>query len=390
MNSMTETAFSKKYNREVDAEQYFKLSGSDINIVHQLAHHDAICPVCRAGGASFVSATLGRYQRKAHFRFTTSEGNSAHDPLCDFYNDKLSTEVRRSLVRFTRDRTRISAILREWVCAGIQIGIFSQSEMWSMREWFFEKRKQSELKVTVSWDYVNWLWYISTHCRRIPRSFREHILPFHPSHALIPGFDWRHAIESEFYRIHQAVDWRLFEEGIHPQVLDTLQDYVDPEKPRKALLDPSVLRDEYRMTNQLCQLIVHSFSPLKKLLAGRRISGEEATFRAFSALLLFVSNWDTSLAIEKFSKIINVKSVDDMLAGNFIGLNPFTDFALSDALAKIQDRPYSFDKEDFDSIETRMRNEYENYRLSNLSSLPELSERVHDVTPQYGLMKIDD
>lgn len=50
----------------------------------------------------------------------------------------------------------------------------------------FEKRKQSELKVTVSWDYVNWLCYISTHCRRIPRSFREHILPFHPSHTLIP------------------------------------------------------------------------------------------------------------------------------------------------------------------------------------------------------------
>ncbi|MGP6489453.1 hypothetical protein [Duffyella gerundensis] len=382
---MTETAYSTRFKKELDAEQYFQLCSLDGVDVHELARDDVICPVCRVRGASFVSATLGRFQRKAHFRF----GKSAHDPLCDFYNDKLSTDVSRCLVRFTRDRTKISAILRQWVCAGIQISVFSQKEMWGMRAWFYQKRTQSELKVTVSWDYINWLWYISTHCRRIPRSFREHILPFHPSHTLIPGFNWRHAIESEFFRIHQDINWRLFEEDIYPQVLDTLQDYVDPERPRKALLDPLVLRDEYRMTNQLCQLILYSYSPLKKLLAGRRISGEEATFRAFSALLLFVSNWDTSLAIEKFSAIINVKSVDDMLAGNFIGLNPFTDFALSDALAKIQERPYSFDEEDFYSIETRMRNEYENYRLSNGSSLPELSERVHNDTPPFDFMKND-
>lgn len=380
---MTETVFSKKFNREVDAEQYSALTEREGADVHDMARGDAICPVCKAGGASFVRASQGRYQRKAHFRFTTSDGSSAHHPLCDFYEDRLSAEVSRSLVRFTRDRTKISAILREWVCAGIQADVFSQKDMWGMREWFFDKRKQSELKVTVSWEYVNWLWFIGTHCRRIPHSFREDILVFHPSHTLIPGFDWRRAINSEFYRIHQAVDRRLFEEGIFPHVLDTLQDYADPDKSRKPLLNPSVLRDEYRKTIQLCQLIVHSYTPLRKLVEGRRISGAEPTFRAFSALLLFVSDWDISQAVKKFSEIVRVKDIDDMLAGNFIGLNPFTDFALSDALAKIQDEPYSFLEEDFVSIETRMRMDYYAYSLTQQSSLPEMPERIYKDEPPF-------
>ena len=383
---MTDTAFSKQFNREVDPEQYVQLLGSDAD-VHSIARTDAICPVCKVDGASYVRASIGQYQKKAHFRFIGENGESAHHPLCDFYDDRLSAVARNSLVRFTKDRTKISVIIREWVCAGIQIGLFSQNEMWNMREWFFEKRKQSNLPIKVTWEYVNWLWYISNTKSRIPVYFRDETYKFHPSQATILGFKWKLAIESEFIRIHHATICRLFEDGIRTVDLETLQDYADPEKPKKALIDPSLLRNEYRKTKLLTQFILNTYTPLQGLRQGRRVSGYEPIFRAFSALLLFISDWNFDTAIEKFSKIVNVSNIDDLLAGNFIGLNPFTDYQLSEALVKIQDEQYEFVKEDLHSIETAMRNSYLDYSVLQDEPLSELPERVYkDAPPAYDLL----
>lgn len=383
---MTDTAYSKNFKREVDPEQYVQLLGPDAD-VHSIARTDVICPVCKVDGASYVRASLGQYQKKAHFRFIGANGISAHHFLCDFYDDRLSTVVSNSLVRFTKDRTKISAIIREWVCAGIQIGLFSQTEMWNMREWFFEKRKQSDLSVKVTWEYVNWLWYISNTKNGIPVYFREEIYKFHPSQATIPGFKWKQAIESEFIRIHQATICRLFEDGIRTVDLKTLQDYADPEKPKKTLLDPSLLRDEYHKTKLLTQFILNTYAPLQGLRQGRRVNGLEPIFRAFSALLLFISDWNFDTAIEKFSKIVNVSQINDLLAGNFIGLNPFTDYQLSEALVKIQDEQYEFVKEDLHSIETSMRNSYLDYSALQDEPLPQLPERVcKDAPPGYDLL----
>ncbi|HFD3752826.1 TPA: hypothetical protein ACF3RZ_004075, partial [Enterobacter hormaechei] len=117
---MTDTAFSKSLQKEVDPEQYLALKNLDDSSIHAVAREDIICPICKVGGGSFVRASRNDgYYKKAHFRFT-GESGQGHHPSCDFYGDRLTSEVRQHLVTFTKDRTKYSQVIRKLVCAGIQ------------------------------------------------------------------------------------------------------------------------------------------------------------------------------------------------------------------------------------------------------------------------------
>lgn len=54
---MTDTAFSKSLQKEVDPEQYMELKGLDEGSVHAVAREDVICPICKVGGGTFVRAS---------------------------------------------------------------------------------------------------------------------------------------------------------------------------------------------------------------------------------------------------------------------------------------------------------------------------------------------
>ena len=118
---MTDTAFSKSLQKEVDPEQYLALKNLDDSSVHAIARDDIICPICKVGGGSFVRATRnGGYHKKAHFRFTGEDGQG-HHPSCDFYGDRLTSEVKQHLVSFTKDRTKYSQVIRKLVLSLIHI-----------------------------------------------------------------------------------------------------------------------------------------------------------------------------------------------------------------------------------------------------------------------------
>ncbi|HBZ3409779.1 TPA: hypothetical protein MG645_29445, partial [Klebsiella pneumoniae] len=157
---MTDTAFSKSLQKEVDPEQYMELKGLDEGSVHAVAREDVICPICKVGGGTFVRASRSEgYNKKAHFRFA-GENGEGHHPACDFYGDRLSVEVSQHLIRFTTDRTKYSKVIRKLVCAGLQEGIFTQENMRQMREWFFNKRKKSSFEILLDEEDLGWLEYI--------------------------------------------------------------------------------------------------------------------------------------------------------------------------------------------------------------------------------------
>ncbi|MEI4926748.1 hypothetical protein Q8G50_30000, partial [Klebsiella pneumoniae] len=88
------------------------------------------------------------------------------------------------------------------------------------------------------------------------------------------------------------------------------------------ILDPELLEVEIRKTLKLTAFIRENYVEFKSKTVNEKSYAEDK-FLAFAALLLFVSGWDIDTAIGKFSTIARVREVDDMLAGNFIGLNPY-------------------------------------------------------------------
>ncbi len=374
---MTDTAYSKHLQKEVDAEQYVDLLDIDKSQIHEFAHHDVLCPICEATGGTYVrAAQSGNHHKKAHFRFVGKSGESAHHPSCDFYGDRLSHEVGQHLVRYSTDRTKITHVIRKLVCAGIQENVFSQETMRLMRQWFFKKRTASTFSVDISEEELGWLAFIIQIPRHPYANARNDLLPFTPAQATIPGFSWEEAIQREAVIIHKPTLTAFAELNIWPKHIIDLQNYLRSGK-QKLLIDPSLLREEYLKTLQLTSFIINNYAEFKRKAVRDRADGEEKLL-AFSALLLFVSGWEIDVAIMKFAVIANVKQVDDMLAGNFIGLNPYLKFSIAETAKKLQENGGVKYKElELWEVEKNMRNNYEQYSRSHMSFLPPLGPDLY-------------
>ncbi|HCB4671695.1 hypothetical protein ABME00_25545 [Citrobacter amalonaticus] len=374
---MTDTAYSKALQKEVDPEQYVALLGLDDSTVHAFAREDVVCPICETGGGSYVRASVnGAYRKKAHFRFAGDDDISAHHPSCDFYGDRLSNEVSQHLVSFTTERTKITHVIRKMVCAGIQENIFTQEAMRNMRQWFFAKRCESAFEIVLSEEQIDWLAYI-VELPVYPYAWpREEIIPFHPMQAIVPGFDWGKAIARETVRLHQKTLKRLEELNLHRKHIVELQSYVSKTK-HATLLDPELLKEEYAKTLQLNSFIINNYIEFQNKSVKDRANGEEKLL-AFSALLLFVADWDIDEAIAKFSVIANVRHVEDLLAGNFMGLNPYFKFSIANTAKTLQDNwPIDYRELEEWQVEQSMREAYVEHSLKLATPLPQLKPDLY-------------
>jgi hypothetical protein len=93
------TAYSQKFQRELDYEQLLSLLKYDIqndpyldNLPQELRDEirsDIICPECGAKGGIIVkpSKSKGKKFGQAHFRFRSSSDKSVHHSLCDFFDE---------------------------------------------------------------------------------------------------------------------------------------------------------------------------------------------------------------------------------------------------------------------------------------------------------------
>ena len=92
--------------------------------------------------------------------------------------------------------------------------------------------------------------------------------------------------------------------------------------------DRTLLEPEYKKTIHVSYKIILSIPELSKKY-GRSIlekARKNNAFMAYSALLLFTSNWDINEALLKHEKIYNIKDINDLNLGNTIGINPFLDY----------------------------------------------------------------
>ncbi|HFQ9896492.1 hypothetical protein [Klebsiella pneumoniae] len=375
---MTDTAFSKSLQKEVDPEQYMELKDLDEGSVHAVAREDVICPICKVGGGTLVRASRSEgYNKKAHFRFA-GENGEGHHPACDFYGDRLSAEVSQHLIRFTTDRTKYSKVIRKLVCAGLQEGIITQENMRQMREWFFNKRKESSFEILLDEEDLGWLEYIAGLRFSYLAWTDSDILPFSPIQATVPGFLWPRAIDREAVRVHQATLQKLRELSVCKRDISSILEHLTKNRVR-MILDPELLESEIRKTLKLTAFIRENYVEFKSKTVNEKSYAEDK-FLAFAALLLFVSGWDIDTAIGKFSMIARVREVDDMLAGNFIGLNPYFRYDVASAVKRLQDAwPIEYKKIELRDVEQSMRDMYEKYSRSLRFPVPPLAPLPPDI-----------
>jgi hypothetical protein len=330
------TAYSRRFAAELDLEQWIsRVSGIPIGGVQTDAIDDRLrieasedleCPSCAARGAILVSAGVSkrtqRRVRQGTFRFVAPNGGDAHHPLCEFAGVDEAAAMPTALVDFQSPKDWLMRDIRRLVCAGIQIGAFTQADMRSMRLWFLEERKVSQ--VTLSLDprvpgVVADIWKWHGMASRVP---------FAPNHGDIPGFDWQAAARADVISPFRPLTEKMIELRQWPrdELVSAASSLLRRFRGVKTF-DAPVLSAKFAQTERLIDFMVSNYATLA--LSRRRarnkvqIATQPPCF-ALASLLLYVSDWDLSAAADRFTRLSMVSDVDE-LAGNLMGLNPFSD-----------------------------------------------------------------
>lgn len=353
---MSQTAYSRHYDRELDVRQLLKLRGITKTLAqaeYELTPEDRVwmradllCSSCRCDGASVVRSDVIRGRgntRQAHFRFTNPAGQTAHAPACDFYAlndvDGVPTGVDVSFAANDRD----TKVVRELVCKAIAVGELKKTDIFEMRSWFLDQRAAGSFVVQGDISMVDWIYAMN-------RRLGYDAVRFEPVHASLPGFSSRAAAFRDLAFRYQAFRQTIPRVGIDADVRDRTKRIIQRHA-GMPLVSMELLRPRYEATVQLARLIAEYGNLLlsKPNVHRGSVSKIPEVLIAFSATLLFVSQWDLPLALRRFAAIHNEPIPNDLTAGNVIGLNPFHDFAALELARFISTlRPASQHVYDFD------------------------------------------
>lgn len=347
------TAFSSSREMELDAEQLLTQLALESGTApptkgeaipsHWKAHisTDLECPSCFTTGAEMVRAgkskTDGHVVRQAYFRFPLGDESRGHHPFCDF-SGKPAGFTPENLVQFSTSRDGVSRAVRELVCKGIGLGVFSQRDIRSMREWFFNQKVASRFTVSLDPKFPAWLESLQRHRTWI---YNDELggLTLTKEILSLPGFDFRAAASKELTRRYGAIlqslpDRRLFQLNLG-RIGQLAADYQG-----QLVFDPSILRPQYERTRALAEFICSNHYPLSRITkshAPLASMKNQKYLMAFAALLLFVSEWELESAVGRFAQIaISSEAVDQSL-GNVMGLDPFHDFSAWSGLKALQE-----------------------------------------------------
>lgn len=368
---MPKTAFSSRFARELDPEQLLELIGAaSIDALtpeqRQQIRVDVVCSSCGASGAQIVKESEARGTstkiRQPHFRFTGPNGQDAHNKFCEF-NAEASKESKDPLINFATERSAETRFVRSLVCKGMENGIFDQGAIRGMRQWFFDLKSETRVRISATAEAIEWMEKLSSH----PRHRRW---PFHPCHAEMPNFDWRKAARHQFTEDHiDLMEW-LFERmraSSFPRAFSRAKTLSD-EHFDQEVFDRSVLKPFYEKTVDLAYFIAENSDFPKKLRPDYyRIQGAPVPLLALCALLLFVSDWNLDDSIELCARLIAAPSASDETLGNVIGLNPFHDYLAWETLAVASElaakSPGEFEYDGIlQAIEARIREEHKLWR----------------------------
>ncbi|POF32285.1 hypothetical protein [Roseibium marinum] len=369
---MPKTAFSSHFRRELDPEQLLVLIEVDsIDAIsseqRDWIRKDVVCSSCGAAGAQIVREAKSRSTTKAlrqpHFRFISLTGQDAHHAFCEFSNE-TTMRSNDSLIDFATERSAETRYVRALVCKGIEIGIFDQGSIRAMRQWFFELKLKTRIRVTTTPDAIDWM-------ESLWRHPSYHRWPFQPVHAEMPNFKWKEAAKYQFTEDHLDLLQWLRErkkrvgslENSYGRAKKLLDKYFGQE-----VFDTSVLQPYYDKSVQLAFFFASNSDFPKKVRPWKyRLSGVPVSLLALCALLLFISDWNMDDAVGRFASMITAPNANDETLGNVIGLNPFHDYAAWETIFIASElAARSTSNLDYaavlDAIELRLRKEHRRWR----------------------------
>jgi hypothetical protein len=331
---MSHTAFSQQFDGELDFKQLLKLRGVTASLdqtefglsqtERDWMRSDLLCPSCRCGGATLVRSDVakggGRNTRQAHFRFIDASGHTAHKLGCDFYALDDVPGIQRGVDVHFAANDKGTRVVRELVCKAISIGELSKTNIFEMRSWFLSLRDTNSFAVQGTAAMVDWLYTV----RRLPT---YEGIPFEPVHATLPGFDPRRAAERELAFLYRDFARTLPRVRLDAAARDRTKRLIIANQGQKLIAMES-LRPQLEATVLLASLMVeYGTLPLTRRRVGAGLVDETPpALLAFSATLLFVSDWNVQVGLNRFAKIIAASLPEDLTLGNVMGLNPFHDF----------------------------------------------------------------
>jgi hypothetical protein len=334
---MPTTAFSAHFSRELDVEQLGWLLTAGVpdggqQTIHDFAPYadwirtDIRCSSCGKSGAQIVRSAKSRgtqiLVRQAHFRFVNPQGGDAHHPFCEFFEDE-NGDVRQpdSLLDFGSEKSQETRNVRALVCKGIELGLFDQAAVRTMRQWFFDLKAASRFKVSTTPAAMIW-------ARTLQRHPHHHRWQFHPAQADMPAFDWtiaaKHQFTQENLPLFDLLKGVPHDENEWKRASALAGKYLGHE-----VFNVTTLQPYYEASLTLCAFVARnggiSFGKIRPDYY--RFKGAPPPLLALCALVLFTSNWDMNIAIAKFAKLLAASSATDHSLGNVIGLNPFHEYA---------------------------------------------------------------
>lgn len=355
---MAITAFSKRFKRELDVQQLQNLYQQlpDVIELSEFIKVDIECPCCGVTGGRIVKEGISPITKlavkQAHFAFKSENGRDAHLVFCDYYSgeETQNRKTNDAIVNLSKSQNKITEVVRKLVCSAIHNGIFKQTDIRNMREWFFEMRSTQDFLVESSKHQLNIIrkafWRRNKHQYVIDKSIVNEDwfdLDNEVYESLAINFPYPMAIDEP-----PNIDGFFFKQA-------NVKKAISLSKKNHGLygFDRSRLEEKYQLAIKLSLKVMSSASFEKKFGYTMHLSHLKARtsnpLMAYSATLLFVNNWNIDSALEMHDIILKSTTNDENL-GNVIGLNPFINYEAWVALKfcscwnkKILD--YDFDKE---------------------------------------------
>jgi len=334
---MTITAYSRTFKSELDAQQLESLfnekySSSELNF-RDFVRADIECPACNVSGGHYVaeakSLSKGNVIKQAHFAFRDSQGEDAHLRSCDFYTgpDKLNVIANDGRIDFMRSGSEATRLIGLMVCAGIEANIFTQQDLRDMRQWFLNLREQGTFTFNLN---PHILQIARASLIRNKRNKDKYVVDI--SETKNSWFDIDNEVYQSLYfkfpdlalsRRQNPEVWGIAFKGVATKAKSIIL-----KDSGTITFDRSILSEKYELATKLASQIRGSHPRLRVLLGYSTSALRKSNpLMALAALILFVSDWDIAIAVKKSEEILAVKTVNDVTAGNVVGLNPFIHYS---------------------------------------------------------------
>ena len=327
---MANTAYSKKFKRELDPLQLlsllnYKLDNSNLisNLPEEIRtfiRQDIICPCCKATNTEIVSDSISpngkTSKRQPHFRFKdTSQGTkNGHHPFCDTIPSPKGTDSASNVFTSKRSRSKTTKYIRRLVCTARQVNFLTDSDIANFRQWVFDLKKDSYLENKANENQLLNAYKIK---------FQFHLLDNLP-----PYLDLE---EHRKHCEHMKPSKDFFSACGHKQIsLSSIS------KLAKKTIYPDV--EEHKKFFYLVEELSKHVSRISYFFHKKE---SKNLVEAFLCLFLFKNNWDIIFTTNEIAKLHEKQrflEIDESL-GNITGSNPFQNIMAYDYLKKVNTSP---------------------------------------------------